>query len=107
MRTKCHSVFKTYRTPYYTRCNLEQHEHGPVHYDSQGMAWMGEFEGSSDSAQPCLQSYYFDVTTDDRGTTWKAIHTRSGKPIARSPQRYATIDEAHEGMRLFQSSVKG
>ena len=106
-RTKCGAVYKTYSTPYYTRCNLEQHEHGPVHYDERGMAWMGDFEETYGSEQPCKLPYYFDVTTTEKGTSWKAIHVRSGKPIARSPQRYATIEEAHEGMRLFQASVGG
>jgi len=68
---------------------------------------MGQFDADQDGVQAVRLPFYFDVTTDDRGTTWKLVEVRSGKPIAKSPCRYATIDEAHAAMGLFQATVRG
>jgi len=50
--------------------------------------------------------YYFSVKTEDGVVTWKCIAKLSGKPIARSPRKYATIHEAREGIKLFQEVVR-
>jgi hypothetical protein len=107
MKNRCLSVFKTCQTPYYSRCRLERHEHGAIHSDKQGRVWMGQFDEDQDGTQAVRLPFYFDVTTDERGTTWKLKDVASGRTIARSPARYATIDEAHAAMGLFQATVRG
>lgn len=108
MTTKrCASVFKTCENPYYTRCRIEEHEHGGVHTNLQGISWLGVFEEDYSRSDAVRLPFYFDVTTDERGTKWVVKDVASQQVITRSPGRYATIDEAHEAMRLFQATIRG
>lgn len=87
---------------------MERADHGTVHSDKQGRAWLGVFEEDYSRSDAIRLPFYFCVTTSDKGNvTWKVRDVASGKVIARSPARYATIEEAHESMRLFQDTIRG
>lgn len=108
MTRRCASVFKTCSTPYYSRCRVERPDHGVVHMDKQGRAWLGEWESDYAMSDAIRLPFFFCVTTSAKGNvTWKVRDVASGRVIARSPGRYATIDEAHADMRAFQDTMRG
>lgn len=53
-----------------------------------------------------MKGFFFSVKTVDGEVTWKCYDKASGKPIARSPGKYATIDEARKSMKLFREAVR-
>lgn len=52
-----------------------------------------------------VTKFFFSVKSVDGEVTWKCYEKTSGKPIARSPMKYATIDEARESIKQFKRVV--